>query len=144
METVRMTMEDVDAVTEIDRRCFEIPWSKNAFTDEMNNQLAVYFVVKDEGKCVGYCGLWNVAGEGDITNIAVLPEYRRRGIGSILLETLIRHASGLHLSLLTLEVRAGNKPAQALYAKYGFKRIGARKRYYSNNGEDAWIMTKEL
>ena len=97
----------------------------------MQNKLAVYFVAKDNGKCIGYAGFWNVSGEGDITNVAVLPEYRKNGIGSM-------------LELLTLEVRKSNIAAQGLYKKYGFDIIGERKRYYSDNGEDAWIMTKSF
>jgi ribosomal-protein-alanine N-acetyltransferase len=85
-----------------------------------------------------------VSGEGDITNVAVLPEYRRLGIGSILIEAVIKKAAELELSLLTLEVRRSNTVAQSLYSKYGFEVIGERKRYYSDNREDALIMTKEL
>lgn len=144
IEITRMTMNDVDAVTMIDHACFAVPWSRNSFVDEMNNKLAVYFIARADGKSVGYCGFWNVSGEGDIMNIAVLPEYRRQGIASCMMKEMIRYALSLGLSLLTLEVRESNQAAQKLYDSYGFCKIGIRKQYYSDNRENAWIMTKEL
>lgn len=144
MEITQMTSEDVPEMAELDKKCFTVPWSEKSFYDETENPLAVYYIAKDNGKCVGYAGFWNVSGEGDITNVAVLPEYRRSGVGSRLIETVIKKASELKLSLLTLEVRKSNIAAQGLYSKYGFDIIGERKRYYSDNREDALIMTKEL
>ena len=137
-----MTEEDVSAVAELEKKCFAVPWSEKSFHDEMKNKLAVYFVAKSDGRCIGYAGFWNVSGEGGITNVAVLPEYRRQGIGSMLIAQMIKTAMQLKLDLLTLEVRKSNIAAQGLYKKYGFDIIGERKRYYSDNGEDAWIMTK--
>lgn len=137
-----MTEEDVAAVAELEKKCFAVPWSEKSFHDEMKNKLAVYFVAKSDGRCIGYAGFWNVSGEGGITNVAVLPEYRRQGIGSMLIAQMIKTAMQLKLDLLTLEVRKSNIAAQGLYKKYGFDIIGERKRYYSDNGEDAWIMTK--
>lgn len=144
MEIIPMTAEHISEVEKIDTCSFDIPWPQNAFTDELNNKIAIYYVAKRNGVCIGYCGFWNVAGEGDITNIAVLPEYRNMGVASALMEKILKEAQSLGLSMLTLEVRSSNKAAQALYSKYGFERIGTRKRYYSDNHEDAWIMTKEL
>lgn len=141
-EIVRMTEEDVAAVAELEKKCFAVPWSEKSFHDEMKNKLAVYFVAKSDVRCIGYAGFWNVSGEGGITNVAVLPEYRRQGIGSMLIAEMIKTAVKLKLDLLTLEVRKSNTAAQGLYKKYGFDIIGERKRYYSDNGEDAWIMTK--
>lgn len=139
-----MTLKDVGEIAELEKRCFAVPWSEKSFTDEMNNKLAVYLVAKDNGKCIGYAGFWNVSGEGDITNVAVLPEYRQQGIGSMLIKNMIKTAKELDIELLTLEVRKSNIAAQGLYNKYGFDIIGERKRYYSDNGEDAWIMTKNF
>jgi ribosomal-protein-alanine N-acetyltransferase len=144
MEITRMTADDVCELAELDKKCFTVPWSEQSFRDETDNALAIYFVAKENNKCVGYAGFWNVSGEGDITNVAVLPEYRRLGIGSVLIEAVIKKAAELELSLLTLEVRRSNTAAQNLYSKYGFEVIGERKRYYSDNREDALIMTKEL
>lgn len=139
-----MTRNDVEPLAELDKRCFAIPWSKQAFAEEMSNEIAVYFVAKENGKVIGYCGFWQVADEGDVTNIAVLPEFRRRGIGGKLLNTLIEAAKELKLELITLEVRKSNTAAKNLYKKYGFKPIGERKHYYSDNREDAVIMMKRL
>ncbi|MCH5211220.1 MAG: ribosomal protein S18-alanine N-acetyltransferase [Oscillospiraceae bacterium] len=140
----RMTGNDVAEVAELEKQCFSVPWSEKSFRDEMTNKLAIYFIARYDGKCVGYAGFWNVSGEGGITNVAVLPGYRRKGIASLMIEKMIKEARGLGLELLTLEVRKSNISAQELYKKYGFDIIGERKRYYSDNGEDAWIMTKSF
>lgn len=137
-----MTIEDVPEIAALEKECFTVPWSERSFMDEMSNKLAIYHVAKDNGKCIGYAGFWNVSGEGGITNVAVLPEYRRQGIGSMLIAETVKTAETLRLGLLTLEVRKSNTAAQGLYNKFGFDIIGERKRYYSDNGEDAFIMTK--
>lgn len=142
IEITRMTRDDVPEIAELEKVCFTLPWSEKSFRDEMANRLAVYFTAKDNGKCVGYAGFWNVSGEGDVTNVAVLPEYRRRGVGSSLVAEMIKTAEKLKLEMLTLEVRKSNTAAQKLYEKFGFEILGERKRYYSDNGEDAYIMTK--
>lgn len=140
----QMTEDNVSEVAALDKKCFAVPWSEKSFRDELQNRLAVYFTAQKDGKCIGYAGFWNVSGEGGITNIAVLPEYRRKGIGSALLRELIKAACTLGLDLLTLEVRKSNFQAQGLYKGFGFDIIGERKRYYRDNGEDAFIMTKML
>lgn len=137
-----MTAEDVGEIAALEKVCFKVPWSEKSFRDEMSNKLAIYHVAKDNGKCIGYAGFWNVSGEGGITNVAVLPEYRRQGVGSMLITEMIKTAENLKLDLLTLEVRKSNTAAQGLYSKFGFEILGERKRYYSDNGEDAYIMTK--
>ena len=144
MEIVQMTEADVHEILEIEQKCFSVPGSENAFLGELANPLTVYIVAKDNGKCVGYCGYWSVAGEGDITNVAVAPEYRRAGIGSMLIKKLIECAVSEGLSQLTLEVRHSNTAAQRLYEKYGFETVGERTDYYQNPRENAWIMTKNL
>lgn len=145
MKLLSMTENDIDEVWELDKKCFTMAWSRNSFADEMANKLAYYYIIRtDEGELIGYCGIWNVAGEGHITNIAVHPDYRQNGYGSILVERLIETAKELNLSMLTLEVRASNTPAQHLYKKYGFEILGKRPRYYADNREDAYIMTKNM
>lgn len=136
--------EDPPALAELDRRCFVIPWSEKSFTDELSNKMANYFIARDGERIVGYAGFWEVCGEGDITNVAVDTDYRRQHIGSRLIEEMIRRAKNMKLELLTLEVRRSNIAAQGLYEKYGFEVIGERKAYYSDNREDALIMTKML
>ena len=137
-----MTAEDIPEIVALEKKCFTLPWSEKSFRDEMANKLAIYFVAKDNGACVGYAGFWNVSGEGDVTNVAVLPEYRRMGVGSSLVAEMVKTAENLKLELLTLEVRKSNIAAQKLYEKFGFEILGERKRYYSDNGENAYIMTK--
>lgn len=132
---------DPPQLAALDKRCFVIPWSEKAFEDEVNNKLAHYFIARDGEKIVGYAGFWEVCGEGDITNVAVDADYRRQHIGSSLIEAMLKVASDMKLELLTLEVRRSNIAAQNLYKKYGFEEIGMRKGYYSDNKEDAIIMT---
>lgn len=139
-----MKKSDAYTLAELDKECFAVPWSEGAFADEAENELAVYFVADSKGEIAGYCGFWQVAGEGDITNIAVSPPYRRRGIGSRLLKRMTEEAENLGLGSLTLEVRKSNEPAKELYRKFGFEPVGFRRRYYSDNGEDALIMMKRL
>ena len=135
---------DPERLAELDKRCFEIPWSKKAFEDELKNELASYFIAREGEEIIGYAGFWNVSGEGDITNVAVDANYRRQHIGTELLKALIKEAMSMGVELLTLEVRKSNIAAQGLYASFGFEEIGVRKGYYSNNREDALIMTKVL
>lgn len=135
---------DPPLLAELDKRCFVIPWSEKAFADEIANKIANYFIARDGDKIIGYAGFWEVCGEGDITNVAVDAGYRRQHIGSRLIEEMLKRAAELRLSLLTLEVRRSNTAAQSLYKKYGFEELGIRKGYYSDNHEDALIMTLNL
>ncbi len=131
----------IDDITTIEKLSFTIPWTKNAFVQELkNNKFAIYLSAKIENKVVGYAGMWKIFDEGHITNIAVHPEFRQIGIGSKLLEGLINISKKVNITKMTLEVRRSNKSAQTLYMKYGFKAAGIRKEYYADNGEDAVIM----
>ncbi len=141
MKIVSMCAEDAKELAELDKEVFSVPWSEKSFLEEFENRLAVYYIAKEENKIIGYAGFWHVADEGDITNIAVKQEYRRKGIASRLIETIIKEADRRKLLLLTLEVRESNAAAIKLYEKFGFKIIGKRKRYYTNPAEDALIMT---
>ena len=139
-----MNEADIDRFAEIDQKCFTVPWSRKAFEDEFKNSIAVYFAARNDDECIGYAGFWNVSGEGDITNVAVVEEHRRSGVGSMLIEAVLEKAKQLNRDIMTLEVRQSNYKAHGLYKKYGFEVIGTRKRYYSDNNEDALIMTKQL
>ena len=137
----RMETEDIDGVYDVEINSFAIPWSKKSFSDEMSNSLAVYYVAEVQGRIAGYAGMWSVAGEGDVTNIAVHPDFRRNGIGNLLMKALFKEAESCDMSLITLEVRESNIPARSMYEKFGFEEVGTRKNYYADNHENAVIMT---
>jgi ribosomal-protein-alanine N-acetyltransferase len=144
IEISRLTLDDVDDIMVVERLSFTIPWSKDAFIEEVtNNKFARYIIAKVNGKTVGYAGLWKIFDEGHITNVAVHPEYRRNGVGFMLVKSLIDLAMEEDITRMTLEVRKSNIPAQNLYIKFGFKIEGLRKEYYADNKEDAIIMWKE-
>ena len=139
-----MRLEDVPAVHRIERASFPVPWPDFAFRQEIQtNRLAHYLVVRAGSQTVGYGGLWLMVVEAHITTFAVLPEWRRRGIGGRLMVALMQVALDLNARVMTLEVRLSNRAARALYAQFGFRPVGVRPRYYSNNAEDALIMTTE-
>lgn len=140
-----MTVEDVEQVYNIEISSFTLPWSKEAFYNEMTtNQYAKYIVMELDNQVIGYCGMWVILDEGHITNIAVLPEYRGRKLGDALLKQVIEFSRALRLRVLTLEVRVSNIVAQKLYKKYGFQAGGIRKNYYTDNHEDALVMWVNL
>ncbi len=142
---VPMNGDHLDEVAELERICFSTPWSRNMLAEELNNLLSAFLVALDDtGRVVGYAGLQVVLDEGYITNVAVLPECRRQGVASQLLEVFLNFAEGNHLAFLTLEVRASNYDAIALYGSRGFRSVGRRKNYYEHPKEDALIMTKEF
>lgn len=140
----RLCEEDVLEIAELDKLCFSVPWSHSAFLAETQNKIARYFVAKDNGRCIGYCGFWVAYDSGDITNVAVHPDYRKQGVGSMLVASMIQLARKEKLVSMNLEVRKSNIAAQKLYSKYGFEIVGTRKGYYSDNREDALIMVVGL
>ena len=140
-----MGLEDVPDVHRIEAASFPMPWPDYAFRQELQtNRLAHYLVVRAGNETVAYGGLWLLVDEAHITTFAVLPEWRRRGIGGRLMVALMDLALRLNARVMTLEVRLSNRPARDLYAHFGFKPVGVRPRYYSDNGEDALIMTTEV
>lgn len=144
IEVVPMSLDHIDDVMTVEHLSFRIPWSRSAFIEEItNNKFAIYISAAIKGQTVGYAGMWKVCDEGHITNIAVHPDYRGNGIGSLLIEKLIDIARQEGISSMTLEVRRSNLVAQSLYNKYGFCIAGMRKSYYADNGEDALIMWRE-
>ncbi|MBQ7103117.1 MAG: ribosomal protein S18-alanine N-acetyltransferase [Anaerotignum sp.] len=143
IEIVPMTEEHLDGVTALEEATFSIPWPRSEFEREIKeNNMAIYYVAVEDGRVIGYAGMWHVVVEGHITNVGVLEEARCRGVGSMLMEKLIEIAVEKQMFGMTLEVRMGNAPAQALYHKYGFKAEGIRKNYYPDTKEDAIIMWK--
>jgi ribosomal-protein-alanine N-acetyltransferase len=139
-----MTLNDIDAVHAIERRSFAVPWPDEAYRNELlGNRLASYVVARADDEVVAFAGLWIMVDEAHVTTFAVDPAWRRRGVGERMLLALLDLAVERRAREATLEVRLSNMPARRLYEKYGFRPVGIRPRYYSDNGEDALIMTTE-
>ena len=142
---VPMTGDHLDEAAELERICFTTPWSRNMLAEELENDLSAFLVALDGNENVaGYAGLQVILDEGYITNVAVRPECRRSGIAGRLLQVFLDFARAHKLAFLTLEVRASNYGAIALYGSLGFRSVGRRKNYYEHPKEDAIIMTKEF
>lgn len=140
IEIIRMNESHVSAVAELERQNFSEPWPEIAVRSELTNKLALWLVAVEDGVVAGYVGSQTVLQEADMMNIAVADTHRRRGIARMLVEELIRQLDAYQL---TLEVRASNAPAIALYEKLGFTQVGLRKNYYHKPKEDALILRKE-
>ncbi|HID56397.1 TPA: ribosomal-protein-alanine N-acetyltransferase [Candidatus Poribacteria bacterium] len=136
----RARRRDIPRIMEIELRSFPTPWSEWAFRRELKSKNAHLLVAKIGREVVGYLDIWIVLDEAHITNIAVAPEHRRKGIGEKLMRHALEMAKSKGVRKVTLEVRQGNIPAQNLYRKFGFKLLGVRKEYYTDTGEDALIM----
>jgi ribosomal-protein-alanine N-acetyltransferase len=139
-----MRVEDLPAVHAIERASFTTPWPSHAYRSELEtNRLAHYLVARANTEVVGYGGMWIMVDEAHITTFAVDPRWRRRRIGERLLVALLDVAVARRAREATLEVRLSNLAARRLYEKYGFRPVGLRPRYYSDDNEDALIMTTE-
>jgi len=145
-----MVPEHIDTVYDIECECFTTPWRKSTILQEITSETptvyiaALYFEPFRAPEVVGYAGMWHVVDEGHITNLAVTNAHRRKGIAKMLLDYLTEIAAQREMQGLTLEVRVGNTAAQNLYTQHGFAIEGCRKGYYSDTGEDAFIMWKHL
>lgn len=139
-----MKVKHLEQVLSIERASFPAPWSYRAFLYEiLHNDFACYVVIRRGDRVIGYAGMWVVFDEAHMTNIAVHPDYRGRRIGFLLMLEMIHRAVSLGAKKMTLEVRKSNVVARRLYSRLGFVERGVRKRYYSDNGEDAIIMWKD-
>jgi len=151
-----MRLADLPIVGQLELRCFTAPWSETAYRHELtSNPRSFYFVIRTPERgdetagspdsalppVLGYGGYWLLGEEAHIVTIASHPDYRRRALGELMLLYLIGHARDAQVNEVTLEVRVSNRPARALYEKWGFVEVGLRKRYYQDNGEDALLMT---
>jgi ribosomal-protein-alanine N-acetyltransferase len=144
-----MTEEDIEAVGTLEEQCFDDPWSRGTFRNELaNNQLSFYWVLRPGPDAaatlppiLAYGGYWLMGDEAHIVNVATHPDLRRRGYGEITIMGMVEAAHRSGARLVTLEVRMSNRVAQKLYAKLGFVEVGERRRYYNDNGEDALLMT---
>ena len=133
----------VPQIEAIEQACFSVPWTSGQILSQLKDDTHEFLAALDNtGKVLGYVGMMTVLDEGYIANVAVDPAHRRRGIGDRLIERLTEIAAERRLSFVTLEVRAGNRPAIALYEKHGFVPVGLRRNYYTQPREDALLMTK--
>ncbi|HPW99286.1 MAG TPA: ribosomal protein S18-alanine N-acetyltransferase [Sedimentibacter sp.] len=139
-----MLQKDIDQVMNIEKICFSMPWSKASLENELINELAYYQVAEVSGEIAAYMGMWKIIDECHITNVAVLPEYRNKGIAGMLINKMIEICKSSEISYMTLEVRISNEPAINLYKKFGFYAVGKRPNYYVKPLEDALIMWMEL
>ena len=129
------------AIAALERQCFSDPWSVEMLRSELPDDSHEFLLAVEGEELLGYVGLMTVLDEGYLSNVAVSPAYRRQGIAEALLTALLARARARKLSFVTLEVRAGNTPAQALYRKLGFQEVGVRRAYYEHPKEDAVLMT---
>ena len=143
MTIENMSAAHVSQIAQLEKLCFSDPWSEKSIETELSCRLSLWLVALDGDKVVGYVGSQTVIDETDMMNIAVHPEYRRRGIAEALIDALINALGEKGSRGLSLEVRASNDPAIALYEKLGFTQVGLRKNYYRNPKEDALILRKE-
>ena len=136
----KMTAEDVPFISRLEEETFSMPWSADSFLEMISKEDARYYVAEEDGRLLGGCGVLMIAGEGNITNVAIAPEARNRGIGTALLRHLMAEGDREGLTAYTLEVRVSNRPAVCLYEKFGFQSAGIRPGFYEKPVEDALIM----
>lgn len=136
---------NIDELVSLEEKCFSSPWTKNMFLGDLKSEHTYYLGAFSENKdLIGYIGMWDVGDTGEITNVAVHPQYRRRGIASLLITELHNICIDKCISYINLEVRESNNNAVSLYEKHGFETVGLRKNYYKNPTENAILMTKTL
>lgn len=142
----KMTVEDIDAVLKIEQEAFSLPWTYDAFVQEMTTNLHAYYVVAEtnDKQIVGFCGMWLVIDESHITNVAVTEKVKGQGIGEGLMREAIRVSKEHEVVVMTLEVRVNNTIAQNLYRKLDFQNGGIRRGYYTDTNEDALVMWVEF
>lgn len=137
-----MTALHLDEVAQLEKKCFVHPWSRQSLESELANENSFFLTALDDNRVVGYIGMNVVVDEGYIFNVAVDENYRKKGIGSVLIRELVTFGKKNNLCFLTLEVRESNKNARSLYSKFGFIKVGERKDYYKEPVENAVLMTK--
>lgn len=138
-----MKSSHVAQIAQLEKICFSDPWSEKSIASELNNELAFWLTAMEGEQVAGYIGSQTVMDESDMMNVAVHPDFRRKGIAEALVNALVEALKSKGSRCLTLEVRASNVPAITLYEKLGFSEIGRRKNYYRNPREDALILRKE-
>ena len=138
----KMTAEDVPFISRLEEETFSMPWSADSFLEMISKEDARYYVAEEVGRLLGGCGVLMIAGEGNITNVAIAPEARNRGIGTALLRHLMAEGDREGLTAYTLEVRVSNAAAIHVYEKLGFVSAGVRPGFYEKPVEDAIIYWK--
>ncbi len=138
----RMEEKDIEAVSKIEKQNFSMPWSPASFLEMLRGNHTFYVVAEEEGKIIGSCGVMQVLDEGNITNVVIEKESRRKGIGGAMLSFLLEEGKKQGITAYTLEVRVSNAEAVRLYEKLGFVSEGRRKNFYEKPKEDALIMWK--
>lgn len=139
-----LSLETVEAVADIEKECFSIPWSKESIKETLNDKRYLTLVAKDGKMTVGFATCFTILDEGSINNIAVTSKYRNMGIASAIIKSVIDYGIKKHLSFWTLEVRKSNFAAINLYKRFGFEQIGIRKNFYEKPSEDGLLMTLNL
>ena len=143
MEIRKMTSREIPQVAELEKICFSQPWSEKSVAGELENPLSLWLVAMDGDRLAGYVGSQTAMDETDMMNLAVVPQFRRQGVGEALVNALTASLKEMGSRCLTLEVRDSNEAARALYGKLGFREIGRRRGYYRDPREDALILRKE-
>ena len=141
IEIKKMTSSHIGEIARLEKECFSSPWSEEGLKSELDNNFARFFVAFSGDKIAGYIGSHNVLGEVYITNVAVFPEFRRKGVGKVLVEFLVNEMKAENAEFVTLEVRRSNQNAIFLYEKCGFQKVGERRNFYEKPIEDAILMT---
>ena len=135
----RMTLQDIPAVVEIENQCFSLPWSEKSFEDSLSREDTIFLVCEEE-VVTGYMGIYVSFDEANVTNVAVAPNFRKKGYGEALVVAAKEEAKSAGADSIFLEVRQSNEPALSLYKKMGFEELGIRKKFYEHPVEDAIIM----
>ena len=135
---------DLARVVEIEKASMPSPWSKELFEEELRRERAHYFVVEKDGVVAGYMGYWEAPEEAHIINLAIGPEFRKQGLGQEMIERCLDFAVKRGARLATLEARESNEAARNLYEKCSFRTVAIRKKYYSDNQEDAVVMLRDM
>ncbi len=143
--TVRAAREsDIPSLAALERECFSLPWSEDAFFGSMQEENAIFYLCELDGDIIGYVGALSVLDECSVTNVCTSPSARRMGAGEALMRALEEECSRRAISAIFLEVRVSNSPAASLYTKLGYKKTGIRRGFYSKPKEDAYVYVKEL
>lgn len=140
MQIKPATIDNVADILKIEQACFSTPWTEQGIAESIDNENTYLYIALIDDKVAGYMGLQIFSGEGYVTNVATLPEYRKMGVAKALINECLKH----DMEFISLEVRQSNTPAINLYSQFGFKNVGIRPKFYREPVEDAIIMTKDL